>query len=346
MTAQPPRPEHQNNIGVLRLVLSILVLFSHCYPLTQGTNDNEPLVLASSQQATFGLIAVDGFFLLSGYLVTVSWRRSKTAGEFLAKRLLRIYPGYLVALIFSLVIGVISSWPTPLFYIRLILYSNDQFLKALLLVQAGSVDQEVAFRTNPLPGVVNGSLWTLQPELLCYLIVLGLGIFGLINRRFFVIALFAVSFLMYATNRLQLPTQDHNFKFSRFLMFFMLGSICTMIRLRSNLAPIFVTVVLLVLSMQSRIAFPLLYPIAYAYLIFGVAFLPFAPGANFLSRYDLSYGVYLYAFPVQQMVVWLLELRSPFLLFGIALPFTLFLAYFSWRFVEAPMIAYRKRILL
>ena len=87
---------HLNNIDFLRLALALLVVFSHSFDVTQTNNSAEPFLWLTRNQATGGTIAVDAFFILSGFLITASYQRSSSALSFLEKRVARIYPGFLV----------------------------------------------------------------------------------------------------------------------------------------------------------------------------------------------------------------------------------------------------------
>src|SRR5689334_4137527 len=106
--ANEPSARLQNNFGAMRLFFAALVLFAHCYPLV-GASTADPLYRATSRQTTLGSIAVDGFFLISGYLIARSWARSRSATDFIRKRILRIYPGYLVAFAVSIGIAAVSA---------------------------------------------------------------------------------------------------------------------------------------------------------------------------------------------------------------------------------------------
>jgi peptidoglycan/LPS O-acetylase OafA/YrhL len=86
-----------NNFGFLRLLFALLVIVSHSPTLIDGDNSRE-LWNETFGSFTFGGVAVDGFFLISGYLITKSFESSKTIADYLAKRILRIYPGYMLSL--------------------------------------------------------------------------------------------------------------------------------------------------------------------------------------------------------------------------------------------------------
>jgi peptidoglycan/LPS O-acetylase OafA/YrhL len=92
----PADPSRDNNLNFLRLLLALLVLVSHAPELTDGNRSRE-LLTRVFHTLSFGEVAVDGFFLLSGYLIVKSWERSGSLWEYSQKRLRRIYPAFVVA---------------------------------------------------------------------------------------------------------------------------------------------------------------------------------------------------------------------------------------------------------
>ena len=169
-------PAHKNNFDTLRLFLAALVLFSHSYPLA-GVNALEPIVVLTRGQVNGGGIAVDGFFVISGYLVTSSWLSTGSTDKFLRKRILRIYPGFLAALAASFAVAILFS-PAPLTYASGVVLNSELVVRGVLLLSYGALDNNAAFPNNPFPHAVNGWLWTLQPELFCYLIVAGAALWA------------------------------------------------------------------------------------------------------------------------------------------------------------------------
>src|SRR6516165_8068434 len=83
----------ENNIGLIRFVLAALVVFAHSY--IARSNQIDPLELVTHRQLNSGILAVDCFFILSGYLITASWYSSSCPCDYLKRRILRIYPGFL-----------------------------------------------------------------------------------------------------------------------------------------------------------------------------------------------------------------------------------------------------------
>src|SRR5262245_4236733 len=96
MAETPGSELSRNNFDVIRFALAGLVVFSHSFALLSGTDATEPLHRLTRGQIASGELAVDGVFILSGFLVTHSWSRTPALGKFFSKRVSRIYPGYAV----------------------------------------------------------------------------------------------------------------------------------------------------------------------------------------------------------------------------------------------------------
>src|SRR6266446_7808240 len=171
----------QNNFDALRLIAAISVIFSHSFLITEGTQNNEWLILLTGNQSILGLTGVFVFFAISGFLVTQSFEQTGDAWRFLAKRALRIFPGLFVAtllsafvlapLVTALPLGAYLSRPEPYEYV----------LGNTLLDQTIHELPGVSFVENPVGLEINGSLWTLRLEFTMYLMVLGLGLLRLLT---------------------------------------------------------------------------------------------------------------------------------------------------------------------
>ncbi len=335
--ALEPSRGRENNFDFLRLSLAILVIFSHCYPLGTGTETNEPFVRLTHGQATGGAIAVDLFFIMSGYLITASFLGSQGIRDFLSKRVRRIYPGFAIAMLFAALViiplsgGAIRATAAG----RLVNILGN----ALLLrepMYAG------AFSHNPLPNMVNGAVWTIPFEFWCYIGVLILGLSGMLSRRKLVSGIFicAVVFSV-ALNVLHVEMP-----LVRLLPMYLAGVIAYLFRDVIHYNRTLSLICLFALLVACFVPFTLgvLIPCAAAYLLFWIAFNPSIRLHRAAKFGDFSYGTYLYAFPVQQMIVraWGGPM-NPFLLFLLAVPVTLAFAVASWHFVERPFLNMRRR---
>jgi len=172
----PLQARNGNNFNLLRLIFALLVLLSHAPELRDGNRSRE-ILTSIFNTLSFGEFAVDGFFLLSGYLILKSWMSQPAVWPFLKKRVLRIYPGFVAAsLICAFVIGPIVAEPAG-YFSRLWL---PGFVRGMATLSEPVVP--AIFTGTPYPGV-NGSMWTISLEFACYMSVLLLGVLGALRTR-------------------------------------------------------------------------------------------------------------------------------------------------------------------
>ncbi|WP_191057930.1 acyltransferase family protein [Geminicoccus harenae] len=331
---------------VIRHVAAFMVLLSHAVPISSGSNAHEIVFRFSGGHATLGKIAVAVFFTLSGFLVMQSANRSSTWWHFLLKRISRVVPGLLcVVMISAFVLGPLVSTDSILGY-----YRNpatwDYMRLAVFLPADG--DLPGVFRTNPYPSTVNGSLWTLRYEMACYILLTGVAFLYPFRHLPHVVSatLAAGTCLVLAVlaNReaLQFPTVVADL--APLASFFFMGAVLYSFRYQVVLDLRFAAGSLLVLLVSlGSASFNLLGPTAIAYIVVWIGLKVQSP--VFLKRSDLSYGMYLYAFPVQQFI----QLHwSPTWYINVLLSLgpTLALAYLSWTYVERPMLTRARRWLL
>lgn len=328
-----------NNLNLLRIVAALCVLISHSYPLSLGASAREPLVAATG--FTLGSIAVFVFFAISGFLISQSSDRRRTEMLFWWARFLRIVPGLLVAVILTaLVLGPIAttldfntylmSSPTAAYILR---------NATLVYLQPGLPG---VFVNNPYPVFVNGSLWTLFYEVLCYLII---GVTGLLckSRRSFIafIVLYAV---IYVIGRGPVESDLRLNKFVLLSFPFVFGMVAYRARDFIPLCGVGVAALAaLCLAFAQVDVFRevFLLAISYCALYLGLARIPGMAWYNRLG--DYSYGVYIYAFPMQQMTAYMVPGCSPLTMMGISVIPTLILAMVSWHWIEKPALAFKAR---
>jgi peptidoglycan/LPS O-acetylase OafA/YrhL len=348
-----------NNFDFLRCALALMVLFSHCYPLTYSKTDYEPLYRATGGHEDLGRIALAGFFILSGFLIANSWASSAGLWDFLWRRALRIYPGFIVAVLFTaFVVGpfaMVNGFPLLLVMrrtARALITVNDPYLPGM-------------FAHNPLFGWGNGSLWTIWYELVCYLLIAALGVMGLIRRPWAIFGLFifAIAVCMTADYVSTVPAEAWGgwagrlqgvfvkkmtwFMGPRLYMFFLAGSCFWAFRDRipkSWVLALLCAAGLVGVTYFGRMPLHAALPILGVYLLLWVAFNDAIPFHRFGKYGDFSYGLYLYAFPVTQSVVCLTHARfaAPVLAM-IVLPITFVLAFTSWHLVERPFLRLKRK---
>jgi peptidoglycan/LPS O-acetylase OafA/YrhL len=333
-----------NNFDALRLLAAISVIFSHSFLIAEGTQNNEPLIRLTGNQAILGLAGVFVFFAISGFLVTQSFERTPNRWHFLAKRALRIFPGLFVAtLVSALVLGpVVTDFPLAGYMGKLQPY--EYVIGNTLLDQTVHELPGVRFADNGVGLEVNGSLWTLRIEFLMYLMVLALGVLRLLTvRTALVLLAFGTACLYF---EMLYPLEKWSWFFQLLsawgwlVAFFAAG--IALYKLRNThifdgrVAALALAGVVLSVPLRQ---FVVLFPIFGCYLALWLAVsprLPVIPAARFG---DLSYGLYIYGWPVEQAVMWLSGGRAAWWqIFLIALPATAALAFLSWHLVEGPML--------
>ncbi len=332
-----------NNFDVLRLVAASLVLFSHSYALT---GDAEPFAEVSGW--TFGEIGVVMFFAMSGFLIAKSWSDLPKLVPFAVKRALRIFPALVVAV--SVTVFVIGPLFTTL---PLASYFSDPVTWlylvrcSLLITFVGTLPG--VFEDNPYPDAVNGSLWTLPVEAYCYALAAALGMLGLL-RRSGVLAAFSCLLLLFVTPLTPFAhalapaggTTGGNLTLVIMLgATFVLGSLAYSLRGRLRLSwTVVVALTVLWIATWDGGWVRMTGVLAVSFAVLVLAFRTPAWLRHLTAPGDVSYGIYVYAFPVQQSVaaLWGPGL-DPLLMMAIAFPVTYGLAYMSWRLVERPALA-------
>jgi peptidoglycan/LPS O-acetylase OafA/YrhL len=353
---------NNNAFGFLRLVLAILVIFSHTFPL--GGFGIDRLEAFTKGRYTIGLVSVAMFFVLSGFLICRSASASRSVPRFLWHRFLRIFPGYWVCLVvcacvfaplmafaeFGTLLRVFSApWNSPQsFMIRNagLFHLNEFSIGGILFIRPNSIAGVLSH--NPVPGMINGSLWSLPFEVSCYLAVAALAAVGVLRRaRFIVLGLFAGLWCLYAFDCVNPDGFRQWFPYPgmkqlvMLCLFFSAGCVCFLYRekIPHSTAIFVISVVALVVSLPLGV-FGLIAPVAMTYAFLWLAFaLPFA---RFDRKGDFSYGTYIYAFPVQQGMALLRIQEEGFgLYFASSLLLTSVLAFLSYRLIEAPCLRWK-----
>ena len=318
-----------NNFDILRLGAALAVLASHSFQLSYGNYRLEPVWRIGSHQATLGRVAVIVFFIVSGYLITGSYSRRPHPMRFVAARALRLLPGLAAMLaLLTLAAGPLLTTAPIADYFAAV----PAFFAGNLSV-FGFIDTlPGVFETNPLQHIVNGSLWTLVYEVECYGAVLLLGMVGCLNR-WTVLAVYAA---LMTASKMWLGGV-----LVEFGSYFAAGAVMHLwaVPLRRWAA---IGCVALLAATLATTGFRIAAATAGAYL---VVYLAMAPRpVRVPGNVDLSYGAYIYAFPVQQATTLLLGAAASWWLnIAISLPIVLALAWASWRWVEAPSLGLLRR---
>lgn len=324
----------KNDFDQLRLLAAFSVLVSHSFVLSIGTNVNEPIYRLSHQQVTLGRIAVAVFFIVSGYLITESYLNSRSPLPFIWARVLRLFPALSVTVI--LLAFVVGPLLTTLSFSEY--FANPSVLHFVTgnLSLTGFVSGlPGVFEHNPFAIAVDGSLWTLQYEAECYGLILVFGIAGLLNR-WVMLALY-IPVLVGSGMSVGGPRIE-------FASYFIGGAMMHLWKPPLRRVMALFSSVLLGSALLAG-GFRLLCATAGAYLVCYVA-LGLRPIQVLDSvRSDLSYGIYLWAFPIQQIVAMALDLAVVWWAnILISTPAVLGLAWLSWHVVESPALALKRKL--
>ena len=328
--------ERSNNFDLLRLAAAISVIFSHAFLLSEGSEAREPLRWLTGQ-AVLGVVGVFVFFVISGFLVTQSFEATRSAPRFAAKRALRIYPGYAACiLILGFVLGpLVTRLPLGDYLAHPRLW--DFVLSNLVFNVEHNGLPGVRFTGFSVGDIVDGPLWSLPCELVMYLIVLVLGSLRLL-RLVVLLPLFALGL---ACLWFDTAASDYFLGAVGWLLsFFVAGMILHRLDRRwvRNRKLALAALIGLIASAPLHL-FILLFPLFGAYLVLYLAFEPSLPVIAAARFGDLSYGLYIYGWPVEQALLYATEGRLAWWqLFPAALVVTAGIAFLSWHLVEQPCL--------
>ncbi len=337
--------EAGDGFGIMRIGAAVMVIFAHSFPLARGAED--PTWQRGSVIISFGSAAVSIFFVISGYLVLSSWIRDPNPLRFAVRRVARIWPGLLVMLLVTT--WIVGSAVTTLPLAR---YLTDPgtsryFAGSALLLPVWELPG--VFRTNPGPGV-NGSVWSLPIEVAAYV---GLALLGPLlvvrGRRRLVLAavIAAVIVVAVAVTRYVLPHAMvvglAYLLHQNFLVFFIAGGVLYFAREHVPMRwPLFgLAVVGLLVSLLAGVMLAV-----FVFLSYAVIYLSTRRGLvlrRITAPGDPSYGIYIYAYPIQQLFAHLRLAPNEWVLFAEATVVSVVVGYLSWHLVEKRALEFARR---
>ncbi|MDO5628051.1 MAG: acyltransferase [Mobilicoccus sp.] len=330
-------PRH-NSLTMMRLALATLVAVSHAMVIGFGhqpTFHTDPRLGST----TMGDLAVDGFFVISGFLVTMSFLRLPSIGRYLWHRSVRIFPAFyacliLTALVVAPIVAALEGRP-----------ALSVFPESLTFITHNAALHMFRFDVAGLPvgtenpGVINGALWTLYYEFVCYLGVIVLGVIGALKRRAWLLlaaigVLWAAN-IVHTTGLVELPA----WQMRRLTFLFLLGTAGYVYarHVRIGRVAALVSLIVVAVAVTTLPDYRALAAPAFAYLcLWAMVRLPF----TWNPRTDLSYGMYIFHWPVA-VILALLGAGGlglvPFV--AVVVLGTGLVALVSWHLIESPALS-------
>lgn len=331
----------KNNFTSLRIFFAWCVLFSHSYPIQQADSIN-PLVYVFKGSTEIGTLAVYSFFSISGFLVSGSFVK-RGFKEYIISRFLRIFPGLFVcvtitAIAFGLIMTKLTSYEYILRgetykYIRNAFPYNFNMSRHLPGVFHDNINRSV-----------NGSLWTLPIEVRCYTALAIIGVFGCFKNRLFAnITMLSIFILgcFYSVNF----SFFGGFHSIQPALYFLIGMFVYF-----NRSYIYfdyrITLLAAILMFSSFGTWWNIYifPPALVYLIFYLSY-----STKYINADggigDISYGIYIYSWPIQQIIADYFPNISPLGNVMYSSIVTFLFALVSWRYIESPMLKLKNKLI-
>ncbi len=338
-------PLHKNNFDFLRHFFALSVLVAHCFPLS-GMGTCDWLCQLTNNQFDFSQLGVKGFFIISGYLIFQSLERSDSLIDYYWKRVLRLFPGLTAVLILTICFlpfvyngsfyEYISSRST-LTYIpnNLILYKTQYIIPGV-------------FDNNPYQSIINGSLWTIPYEFTMYILISAFFFFitkkQLIKAVLFIVAVLLVIINLFFSKNLE---GINYYLMSKHLVdlgfYFIAGSLLSVLNFNKFkhtntilIAMITLTILAFYFNFFSYVKY---FTLPIIVLSIGIGNTPILSKITDKTG-DLSYGIYIYGFIIQQSLMHYFHFNFWQLLIGSIILVPLF-AFGSWHLVEKKALSFK-----
>ncbi len=347
--------DHHNSFGALRLLFAYAVIVSHSPQLLDG-NFSREIFLSHGLHVSLGELAVDGFFIISGYLIAGSYLSDPNIWRFLKRRILRIYPAFVVAsLICIFLIAPLSGGLLTAISAR----GWELTLGRLVFLVPPVVP--MAFHGSPIPAL-DGSMWTIRYEFRCYLLMAIIGVLGLLRKPklvlLFTAAIYGVAFAVDVLHPAIPSGRLHQILFAgigdpsaafKLTAVFLSGVCMRLFRDRISFPPLIVALS----AIGWGAALMTVFWICPATGVFGAYLILWAALSSksaviesINNSYDYSYGTYLYAWPIASIIV-LVFSHERLLTPGVLTLSTLILATvagaISWYMIEKPALRLKPR---
>ncbi len=341
--------KRQNNFTFIRLAACLLVVLTHSYGIIE--EDTDPVYRFTAGAFTGSYLGLSAFFFLSGLLVSQSLYSSPSLVNFLWRRVIRVYPAAIFSILFcAFIVGpLLTTYPLKDYFSSPVFY---RYLATCFLIKV----------YYPLPGVfehslishsVNASLWSISLELKLYACLFLSRLVKIPNTRHLVLLPIIISlvcgyFFYRESGQILTDITGHPitlYVYTTYATYFLIGVLCYSFKDKIRIAIYWIPI--LIMLFIAIVYFHISY---LSYFIFIPALIIYvsANGTRWLKKItppiDLSYGIYVFAFPVEQIVVNYLHPAKSVWLFVLTVLCVLPFALFSWYVVERNALSLKNRI--
>lgn len=329
--------DKNNNFNLIRYIAAIMVIYSHAYALN-GVNEKSPPFIKD----TWGGLAVKTFLIISGFLVCKSWFNNSNTKRFIKARVLRIFPALVVITIVSVFIlgPLVTVLPLDEYFTSKQTY---RYLKNIFLFKIEYVLPGV-YINNIYKFAVNGSLWSLTYEVAFYIIIILLGRSKILNNKYINLLIFMSALMLIKFNIVEnLHIENLKLSISLFSYFF-IGALYYVFKdyvyLNKYLAYICISILILSSFLGGFKSEDFL--ILWSYLVIYIGLLPSIIPEKIKFHGDYSYGIYIYAFPIQQLIIYILGGKmNPIINFCVSVILVFVVSILSWHFVEKKCLSFK-----
>ncbi|WP_159017966.1 acyltransferase family protein [Algibacter sp. L3A6] len=332
-----------NNFDFLRFLFAVFVVLSHAYPLSGIDEKEQWIYKMTNGQIVLAQIGLSVFFVISGFFIFQSMERSKSLLQYYKKRMLRLFPALLVLLLITVVV-------VPFVYTGVgSVFSNSTYLSYLpnnisLFGFQGVIDG--VFDTNHYKAI-NGSLWTIRYEFTLYIVISFL--FFIRTKQKLLVVLLALVFILFSVLYLFFMGRFsgssilgmQGYHILNLGNFFIAGSLLASLKFEKykSKSLLFVLILILILSLYFDFYDGIKHLIFSMFIII-LGYTPIKGIKDFGKIGDLSYGIYIYSFFIQQLLMWFFKLNT-INLAVYSLLISVVLAYLSWHLVEKSALRYK-----
>lgn len=336
-----------NHFNLIRFLAAFTVIISHACPMALGDGNPDPIRAYIGE--TVGFAAVQVFFAISGFLITQSFLRRNSLRSYVVARVLRIFPALIIVLLLTVfVLGPLyTAWPLKAYFSQPETYS---YLWRNGLLYSLELNLPSVFNNNPYGPALNTSIWTLFHELVFYIAIAVFGLVGILKSKLAfaaVLALFAAGGIYSIVGNWEDAIPHQRWRFLQLAVPFFAGSAMFVFRDHVRLS-LPIVLAWISLALLARAATPnffwLIFVTGLSYTTILLGFVPKGPLLRFNRLGDYSYGLYIFGFPVQQIVMFHLVEATPLQNIIWSTPITLGLAIASWHLVEKPALGLKKRL--